>query len=68
MASGLSSVGPASRRSYRTRCSNYRQPLGFVPGAEPAPRRNLTGDPYFTDGLRAFAILSKTRRPPALLS
>jgi LssY C-terminus len=39
--------------------------LGFVPGvgAAPAtaPRRNLTGDPYFTDGLRAVAVLSRTR-------
>ncbi|MFZ1887298.1 MAG: LssY C-terminal domain-containing protein [Candidatus Binataceae bacterium] len=46
--------------------------LGFVRGVEPAPatspRHNLTGDPYYTDGLRAFAILSKTRTTPALLS
>jgi len=46
--------------------------LGFVPGVEPAPatapRRNLTGDPYFTDGMRAFAILSRTRETPAFLS
>jgi hypothetical protein len=26
-----------------------------------APRHNLTGDPYFTDGLRAVAILAETR-------
>jgi len=35
---------------------------GFVKGAEAAPmespRRNLTGDPYFTDGLRAVIELS----------
>ena len=39
--------------------------LGFVAGVEAAPaaapRRNLTGDPYFTDGLRAVAVLSRTR-------
>ena len=39
--------------------------VGFVSGvgaaARLAPRHNLTGDPYFTDGLRAIAILSETR-------
>jgi LssY C-terminus len=37
----------------------------YVPGAEAAdrsaPRHNLTGDPYFTDGLRAAALFSETR-------
>jgi hypothetical protein len=46
--------------------------LGFVPCVEPAPatasRRNLTGDPYFTDGMRAFAVLSSTRKTSAFLS
>jgi len=46
--------------------------IGFVPGVEPSPtttpRHNLTGDPYFTDGMRAFAILSRTRKTPAFLS
>ena len=46
--------------------------LGFVPGVQAAPptdpRRNLTGDPYFTDGLRAVAVLSPTRTVPSLLS
>ncbi|MGA7869616.1 MAG: LssY C-terminal domain-containing protein [Candidatus Binatus sp.] len=46
--------------------------LGFVPGVEPtpamAPRHNLTGDPYFTDGMRAFAILSRSRKTPTFLS
>lgn len=45
--------------------------LGFVSGVEAAPstapRRNLTGDPYFTDGMRAFAILSRTRTTPAFV-
>ena len=41
--------------------------LGYVKGAGPAsaeaPRKNLTGDAYFTDGLRAVAILSSSRIP-----
>jgi hypothetical protein len=45
--------------------------LGFVPGVEAAPvgapRRNLTGDQYFTDGLRAVAVLSRIRTVPSLL-
>jgi hypothetical protein len=32
-----------------------------------APRRNLTGDPYFTNGLRAVAIFSATRTKPTFL-
>lgn len=39
--------------------------VGYVTGAQAAPesnpRFNLTGDPYFTDGLRAVAVLSPTR-------
>jgi LssY C-terminus len=39
--------------------------VGYVPGAQAsertAPRRNLTGDPYFTNGLRAVAVFSETR-------
>jgi len=46
--------------------------LGFVPGVEAAPasapRHNLTGDPYFTDGLRAVAVLSRGRTAPEVLS
>jgi hypothetical protein len=46
--------------------------LGYVAGVQAAavdaPRRNLTGDPYFTDGLRAVAVLSRTRTNPSLLS
>jgi hypothetical protein len=45
--------------------------IGFVPGVEAAPidapRRNLTGDQYFTDGLRAVAVLSRTRTVPSFL-
>ena len=36
--------------------------MGYVTGvgaaSEAAPRRNLTGDPYFTDGLRAVLFIS----------
>jgi hypothetical protein len=39
--------------------------VGYVPGAQAAdrtaPRRNLTGDPYFTDGLRA--VIEFTDKP-----
>lgn len=49
----------------------YSQALvkfGFVKGLDPAPParpyRNLTGDPYFTDGLRAVLVFE--RRPVAL--
>ena len=46
--------------------------IGFARGVEAAsadsPRHNLTGDPYFTDGLRAFAVLSLTRTTPSFLS
>jgi hypothetical protein len=42
--------------------------LAYVPGAvsadRGAPRHNLTGDPYFTDGLRAVAVLSDSSTTP----
>lgn len=45
--------------------------VGYVAGAVAAPResprRNLTGDPYFTDGHRAVIILSETRTTPKFL-
>jgi hypothetical protein len=45
--------------------------VGYVPGVgaadRAAPRCNLTGDPYFTDGLRAVAIFSETRTSAAFL-
>lgn len=41
---------------------------GYVDGVEPcqptAPRRNLTGDPYHTDGKRAVVFLSESRTTP----
>jgi hypothetical protein len=46
--------------------------VGYVAGAEAAaraiPRRNLTGDPYFTDGLRAVAVFSDSRTTPTFLN
>ncbi len=47
--------------------SGFVQRYGFVTGvgaAPPsAPRTNLTGDPYYTDGLRAVVFLSNQTRP-----
>jgi hypothetical protein len=44
--------------------------VAYVSGAEAAdrsaPRHNLTGDPYFTDGLRAVAVFSESRTSPTL--
>ncbi|MGB6550680.1 MAG: LssY C-terminal domain-containing protein [Xanthobacteraceae bacterium] len=46
--------------------SGFVERYGFVTGvgaAPPsAPRTNLTGDPYYTDGLRAVVFLSNQRR------
>jgi hypothetical protein len=46
--------------------------VGYVPGAKAAdrsaPRRNLTGDPYYTDGLRAVVMFSETRTNPTLVN
>jgi hypothetical protein len=46
--------------------------VGYVEGVEAAqraaPRRNLTGDTYFTDGLRAVAVFSPTRTAPTFLN
>ena len=46
--------------------------LGYVPGvgeaARASPRRNLTGDPFFTDGLRALVEFSPTRTKPRFVN
>jgi hypothetical protein len=46
--------------------------VAYVPGVEPsersAPRRNLTGDPYVTNGFRAVVIFSETRTNPVFLN
>jgi hypothetical protein len=45
---------------------------GYVPGVQAAsrtaPRHNLTGDPYFTDGLRAVVVFSETRTSPTFVN
>jgi hypothetical protein len=46
--------------------------VGYVGGVgacdRNSPRHNLTGDPYFTDGLRAIAIFSKQKATPKFLN
>ena len=46
--------------------------VGYVTGVGTAertvPRRNLTGDPYFTDGLRAVAVFADMRTNPTFLN
>jgi len=39
---------------------------GVGPCDQAAPRRNLTGDPYYTDGKRAVVLLSESQTPPKL--
>ncbi len=45
--------------------------LGYCEGveaaSETAPRKNLTGDPYYSDGMRAVIMLSSEKTEPALL-
>src|SRR4051794_34647757 len=45
--------------------------VAYIPGAQPceraAPRRNQTGDPYFTNGLRVVAVFSETRTTATFL-
>ena len=52
--------------------SGHVERVGYIPGCcvaeRTAPRRNLTGDPYFTDGLRAVAIFSESPTKPAFLN
>jgi hypothetical protein len=46
--------------------------IGYVEGVgaiDPlTPRRNLTGDPYFTDGMRAVVMLSENQTNPTFLN
>lgn len=46
--------------------------IGYVEGVgaiDPStPRRNLTGDPYFTDGMRAVVMLSENQTNPTFLN
>jgi hypothetical protein len=52
--------------------SGHVSQVGYAAGVEAAPRtaprRNLTGDPYFTDGLRAVAIFSEARTKATYLN
>jgi hypothetical protein len=45
---------------------------GYVDGVgecdQAAPRRNLTGDPYYTDGKRAVVFLSESRTAPTFVA
>ena len=51
--------------------SGHLQRMGYVDGVEvsepDAPRRNLTGDPYLTDGYRAVLVLSPTETTATFL-
>ena len=40
---------------------------GAVEAPNTAPRHNLTGDPYFTDGFRAVVVFSETRTATKIL-
>jgi hypothetical protein len=52
--------------------SGHVERVGYVPGVQVAertnPRHNLTGDPYFTDGLRAVAVFSAEPVKPRFLN
>ncbi|MGA2620022.1 MAG: LssY C-terminal domain-containing protein [Thermoguttaceae bacterium] len=41
---------------------------GVGPCERATPRRNLTGDPYYTDGKRAVVFLSATRTAPRFVA
>jgi hypothetical protein len=51
--------------------SGHLDRMGYVGGVgmseQHSPRRNLTGDPYVTDGNRAIVILSPTKTTPKFL-
>jgi hypothetical protein len=49
------------------RVSHVAAVPGAVAAPATAPRHNLTGDPYFTDGLRAVAVFSNEKTTPILL-
>ncbi len=50
------------------RVSEVAYLTGVTAASQGKPRRNLTGDRYFTDGLRAVAIFSETRTTPIILN
>jgi hypothetical protein len=49
------------------RVSNVGHVGGVAPAPPEKPRHNLTGDQYFTDGLRAVAVFSESRTEPKYL-
>ena len=50
----------------RVRATGYVDGVGACDRA--SPRRNLTGDPYFTDGKRAVIVLSEMRTTPQFVA
>ena len=44
--------------------SGFVERYGYVGAPASAPRPNLTGDPYYTDGLRAVIFLSDQAMAP----
>jgi hypothetical protein len=50
----------------RLEAAGYVEGVGACDRA--APRRNLTGDPYFTDGKRAVILVSATRTAPRFVA
>ena len=50
----------------RLEAAGYVEGVGLCDPA--APRRNLTGDPYFTDGKRAVILVSATQTVPKFLA
>jgi hypothetical protein len=50
-----------------SRVSRFGYVAGVGRATSDAPRRNLTGDPYFTDGQRALLVLSRARTTPAFI-
>lgn len=50
----------------RVEATGYVDGVGACDAAD--PRRNLTGDPYFTDGKRAVILLSTTRTAPRFVA
>ncbi len=53
-------------RSQRVEAAGYVDGVGPCDASD--PRRNLTGDPYVTDGKRAVILLSETRMAPRFVA
>ena len=52
--------------------AQHVEAAGYVDGVgectSESPRRNLTGDVYYTDGKRAAILLSPDRKPPRFIA